>query len=111
MSASQLPIEAFPAWALLNDVEFRSAEVRSIEGKGFGLVAKNDIPGVSDDTSSTEAIIRIPRDLVLSAEAVEAYAKVDQNFRQLLEVAGHQVSTIRGMEPENSDDTDIQREH
>jgi hypothetical protein len=96
MSASQLPIEAFPAWALLNDVEFRSAEVRSIEGKGFGLVAKNDIPGVSDDTSSTsstEAIIRIPRDLVLSAEAVEAYAKVDQNFRQLLEVAGHQVST------------------
>ncbi|KAL7922571.1 hypothetical protein ACQKWADRAFT_291797 [Trichoderma austrokoningii] len=90
MSASQLPIEAFPAWALLNDVEFKSAEVRSIQGKGFGLVAKNDIPGVSDGTSSTEAIIRIPRDLVLSAEAVEAYAKVDQNFRQLLEVARHQ---------------------
>ncbi|KAL7897565.1 hypothetical protein HDV64DRAFT_45945 [Trichoderma sp. TUCIM 5745] len=90
MSASHLPIEAFPAWALLNDVEFRSAEVRSIEGRGFGLVAKNDIPGVSDDISSTEAIIRIPRDLVLSAEAVDAYAKVDQNFRQLLEVAGHQ---------------------
>ncbi|PON21588.1 hypothetical protein TGAM01_v209477 [Trichoderma gamsii] len=92
MSASQLPIEAFPAWALLNGVEFRSAEVQSIEGKGFGLVAKNDIPGVSDDTSSTVAIIRIPRDLVLSAEAVEAYAKVDQSFRQLLEVAGHQSS-------------------
>ncbi|EHK45183.1 uncharacterized protein TrAtP1_003423 [Trichoderma atroviride] len=90
MSAPQLPIEAFPAWALLNDVEFKSAEVRSIEGKGFGLVAKKDIPGVSDDSSSTEAIIRIPRDLVLSAEAVEAYAKVDQHFRQLLEVAGHQ---------------------
>ncbi|KAL6906893.1 hypothetical protein GGI43DRAFT_380418 [Trichoderma evansii] len=90
MAASQLPIEAFPAWALLNDVEFRSAEVRSIEGKGFGLVAKNDIPGVSDDASSTAPIIRIPRDLVLSGEAVEAYAKVDQNFRQLLEVAGHQ---------------------
>lgn len=96
MSASHLPIEAFPAWALLNDVEFRSAEVRSIEGRGFGLVAKNDIPGVSDDISSTEAIIRIPRDLVLSAEAVDAYAKVDQNFRQLLEVAGHQVSTHPG---------------
>jgi hypothetical protein len=96
MSASQLPIEAFPAWALLNDVEFKSAEVRSIEGKGFGLVATTDIPG--SDNSSTAAVIRIPRDLVLSAEAVEAYAKVDQNFRQLLEVAGHQVSVIGATE-------------
>ncbi|GFP56274.1 SET domain-containing protein 8 [Trichoderma asperellum] len=92
MAASQLPIEALPAWALLNDVEFTSAEVRSIDGKGLGLVAKNNIPGVSDDASNTAAIIRIPRELVLSAEAVEAYAKVDQNFRQLLEVAGHQSS-------------------
>jgi hypothetical protein len=94
MAPSQLSIEAFPAWALLNDVDFINAEIRNIEGKGFGLVAKNDIPGEGDDASNTTAILRIPRDLVLSAEAVESYAKVDQNFKQLLEVAGHQVSII-----------------
>lgn len=90
MAHSQLPIEAFPAWALLNNVNFISAEIRNIEGKGLGLVAKDDITDAGHDTSST-AILRIPRDLILSAEAVEEYAKVDQNFKQLLEVAGHQV--------------------
>ncbi|RFU74061.1 set domain [Trichoderma arundinaceum] len=92
MPPSQLPIEAFPAWALLNNVDFISAEIRNIEGKGFGLVAKDDIPSVGNDVSSAKAILRIPRDLVLSAEAVEEYAKVDQNFKQLLEVAGRQAA-------------------
>ncbi|RSL94464.1 hypothetical protein CDV31_014287 [Fusarium ambrosium] len=35
-------------------------------------------------------LLRIPHDLVLSAAAIEEYTKVDQNFRQLLDVAGHQ---------------------
>ncbi|EHK26327.1 uncharacterized protein TRIVIDRAFT_35595 [Trichoderma virens Gv29-8] len=87
---SQLPIEAFPAWALLNNVDFASAEIRNIDGKGLGLVAKHDITEAGRDASSSPAIVRIPRDLVLSAEAVEEYAKVDQNFKQLLEVAGRQ---------------------
>ncbi|KAH6604652.1 hypothetical protein Trco_006359 [Trichoderma cornu-damae] len=90
MPSSQLPIEAFPAWALLNNADFVSADIRDIEGKGFGLVAQHDIPGVGSDGSGATAILRIPRDLVLSAEAVEEYAKVDQNFKQLLEVAGRQ---------------------
>ncbi|EGR47793.1 uncharacterized protein TRIREDRAFT_122428 [Trichoderma reesei QM6a] len=87
---AQLPIEAFPAWALLNNVDFVDAEIRNIEGKGFGLVAKHDITDESRDASGPATILRIPRDLVLSAEAVEEYAKVDQNFKQLLDVAGHQ---------------------
>lgn len=92
---AQLPIEAFPAWALLNNVDFVDAEIRNIEGKGFGLVAKHDITDESRDASGPATILRIPRDLVLSAEAVEEYAKVDQNFKQLLDVAGHQVGTVR----------------
>ncbi|PTB69793.1 SET domain-containing protein [Trichoderma citrinoviride] len=86
---AQLPIEAFPAWALLNNVDFANAEIRNIEGKGFGLVTKNDITNEGREASGAAPILRIPRDLVLSAEAVEEYAKVDQNFKQLLDVAGH----------------------
>ncbi|KAL7914832.1 hypothetical protein GGI35DRAFT_474545 [Trichoderma velutinum] len=90
MAHSQLPIDAFPAWAVLNNVDFANAEIRNIEGKGLGLVAKHDITDAGHDASSSQAIIRIPRDLVLSAEAVDEYAKVDKNFKQLLEIAGHQ---------------------
>lgn len=107
---SQLPIEAFPAWAILNNVDFISAEIRNIEGKGFGLVAKNDIEGADGDASGTAAILRIPRDLVLSADAVEEYAKVDQNFRQLLDAAGRQVGASSETQP-GIDDADIRREH
>ncbi|KAL7936911.1 hypothetical protein V8C35DRAFT_294176 [Trichoderma chlorosporum] len=90
MAQSQLPIEAFPAWALLNNVDFVSADIRNIEGKGLGLVAKHEITDASREASGSSAIIRIPRHLVLSAEAVDEYAKIDQNFKQLLKVAGHQ---------------------
>ncbi|KAK4075452.1 uncharacterized protein Triagg1_4573 [Trichoderma aggressivum f. europaeum] len=90
MARSQLPIEAFPAWAALNNVDFANAEIRNIEGRGLGLVAKHDLTDAGHDAPSSQAIIRIPRDPVLSAETVEEYAKVDRNFKQLLDVAGHQ---------------------
>ncbi|KAF4971413.1 hypothetical protein FSARC_1722 [Fusarium sarcochroum] len=35
-------------------------------------------------------LLRIPHDLILSSAAIEEYTKVDQNFRQLIESAGHQ---------------------
>lgn len=113
---AQLSIEAFPAWALLNNVDFVNAEIRDIEGKGFGLVAKHDITEEGHDAAGPAAILRIPRDLVLSAEAVEEYAKVDQNFKQLLDVAGHRVGTVKfscasGDGTLTTTDADIWREH
>lgn len=113
MAHSQLPIEAFPAWAAVNSVEFANAEIRNIEGKGLGLVAKHDITDADHDAPSSQAIIQIPRDLILSAETVEVYAKIDRNFKQLFEVAGHQVS-IRvhpWQSPQDDDDANIWREH
>lgn len=91
-SSSQLPLDAFPAWARLNDVAFTNVELQDVDGKGFGLVADTEL---GNQETGTDALIRIPRDLVLSAEAVEEYAKVDQNFRQLLEAVGYQVSRVR----------------
>lgn len=104
-SSSQLSIDAFPAWARLNDVDFTHVKLQETEGKGFGLVAEKDLnekekesgdgdakDGKSPSKETATALVRIPHDLVLSAAAVEEYAKVDQNFRQLLEIAGHQVN-------------------
>ncbi|KKP00813.1 hypothetical protein THAR02_07068 [Trichoderma harzianum] len=94
MADSKLSLDAFPAWAALNSVEFANAEIRNIEGKGLGLVAKHDITDAGHDASSSQPIIRIPRDLVLSTETVEVYAKIDRNFKQLFEVAGHQSTRV-----------------
>lgn len=90
---AQLPIDAFPAWAHLNDVRFAGVKLQHVgDGKGFGLLAESDISGaVTSSTDTAESVLEISHDLVLSAEAVDDYAKVDQNFKQLLEAAGRQV--------------------
>ncbi|QPG96593.1 hypothetical protein C2857_004682 [Epichloe festucae Fl1] len=88
---SHAPIEAFPTWAHFNGVQFMGVKLQDVgHGKGFGLLAESDVQGsaVKMVGEETRTILRIPRDLVLSAEAVQEYAKVDQNFKQLLEIAG-----------------------
>ncbi|KAH8699809.1 hypothetical protein BGZ61DRAFT_237620 [Ilyonectria robusta] len=122
-TTSPLSINAFPAWARLNDVQFDTTQLDETEGKGLGLVAKDSLttrtttttttttattaPATTTATAPTDVanvstqgngdvgenprtLLRIPHDLVLSAAAVKEYANVDQNFRQLLEVAGQQ---------------------
>ena len=106
-----MPINVFPAWARLNDVDFAKAKLEETEGKGFGLTAAKDLKqrekgkevesgdegdtkdGKNPKTTTTTKLLSIPHDLILSAEAVKQYANVDQNFRQLLDAAGHQVNT------------------
>lgn len=91
---SHAPIEAFPTWAHFNGVQFMGVKLQDVgNGKGFGLLAEPDVQGSAVKMIGEEAraVLRIPRDLVLSAEAVQEYAKVDQNFKQLLERAGRKV--------------------
>lgn len=81
--------DSLPVWCSLNDVKFHDVRVGQLDGKGYGLVAERDLgPG---DGEEAPALLTVPGDLVLSAEAVEQYSKVDKNFRQLLDVAGRQV--------------------
>ncbi|KAH7262306.1 hypothetical protein BKA59DRAFT_505339 [Fusarium tricinctum] len=50
--------------------------------------ARGEIHGQTSHNSTK--LLQIPHDLVLSATAIEEYTKVDQNFRQLIDSAGHQ---------------------
>jgi hypothetical protein len=86
MRRAELPITALPAWTKLNDVTFYDISVHDIEGKGFGLVANRHLS--SDDTFDMPVLLRIPKDLILSAEVVEEHAQVDKDFRELLAAAG-----------------------
>ncbi|KAK7951594.1 uncharacterized protein PG986_007322 [Apiospora aurea] len=85
MRRAVFSLHDLPAWCALNDVRFRNVKVEEVAGRGYGLVADADLP-----SGGAGAMLEIPQDLVLSAQAVEDYAKIDQNFRDLLEKAGHQ---------------------
>ncbi|KAG5983545.1 hypothetical protein E4U55_007880 [Claviceps digitariae] len=83
-------MEAFPAWAHFTQVHFTGVKLQDVgDGKGLGLVvaAESDLEKSAVEEQRA-AVLRVPHELVLSAEAVDAYAKVDHNFKQLLDVAG-----------------------
>ncbi|TVY31195.1 SET domain-containing protein [Lachnellula hyalina] len=87
MRREQLPLTALPAWSKLNDVSFIDISVQELnDSKGSGLVTSRALS--SKATYDIPTLLVVPHDLILSAEAIEEYAKVDQHFRELLEVAG-----------------------
>lgn len=92
MAASQLSLETLFTWAMFNNVDLVDVEAREIPGCGLGLISNKDLSR-DEEALETSTLLRIPHELVLSAEAVENYAKVDKNFRQLLDAAGHKVQT------------------
>lgn len=90
MRRGSFSLKDLPAWCVLNDVAFVNVKATNIDGRGLGLVAERDL---TDEGGNGEipALLTIPRDLVLSAEGVEEYAKENKDFRQLLDTAGHRV--------------------
>lgn len=95
MRRGEFSLNALPAWCALNDVSFIDVKVDDVEGRGYGLVADRDLIN-DEDNVEVPTLLTVPKDLVLSAEAVEEYAKVDKNFRELYEAAGHQVCSCTG---------------
>ena len=83
----QLPIQSLRPWAALNGITLNDIEIKIIPGRGNGLLAKRDLTTTTEDEAST-TLLNVPRDLVLSAETVEQYAKEDRDFKQLLDIAG-----------------------
>ncbi|KAF3058672.1 SET domain-containing protein 8 [Daldinia childiae] len=89
MRRGHFSLNELPAWSTLNGVNFLDVIVASINGRGNGLVAKKDLISQESD-SEPLTLLTIPKELVLSAEGVEEYAKENKYFRQLLDTAGRQ---------------------
>ncbi len=96
MSQAQLPIESLPAWLVLNDISFLDVGIASVTDRGYGVVAERKLT-TAEETFDIPSLLTIPHDLVLNTEAVDQYAKVDHNFRLLLDAVGHQVRTDLGI--------------
>lgn len=93
MHRELLPISALPAWCRLSDVTLLDIEIQESPSKGYGLVTTRALNS-EQETHDIPALILVAHDLILSKEAIEDHAKVDQHFRQLLEVAGGKVGLI-----------------
>jgi hypothetical protein len=88
-------LQDLSAWARLNDVDFLQTQVEDVPGKGLGLFTT--WPSLKDTKQKQDrlgTLLEVPRHLILSAKAVDEYAKVDLNFRQLLESVRPQVRPI-----------------
>lgn len=85
MRRTELPISDLPAWTKLNDVTLYDISVQDVEHKGFGFIADR---ALSSEEAFIPMLLRVPKDLILSAEAVKKHAHVDKHFNDLLTAAG-----------------------
>ena len=78
---------ALGSWMKLNNVEFNGINIVYLGdepvGRGFAAVAQRDI-----SADEVGPLMCVPRDLILSAEAVEGLAKIDTHLRELLDSVG-----------------------
>jgi hypothetical protein len=86
MRRAELPISALPAWMKLNDVILYDISVHDVERKGFGFIADTALS--SEEAFDMPVLLRVPKDLILSTEAVKEHARVDKDFNELLTAAG-----------------------
>ncbi|KAI0973984.1 hypothetical protein F4678DRAFT_458772 [Xylaria arbuscula] len=91
MRRGEFPLSSLPAWCMLNNITFSGASAADTEARGLGLIAEENI---NNEDNELPALLTIPKGVILSAAGVEDYAKENKEFRQLLDVAGHQ--SLRG---------------
>lgn len=92
MPGPHLDVEiALDAWDQFNNVRLHDVTARNISGRGVGFIAARDLDIENTSAGESSALVTMPRDLVLSQEAIEVHAKVDGHFRELLEAAGRKV--------------------
>ncbi|EKG20692.1 hypothetical protein MPH_02047 [Macrophomina phaseolina MS6] len=79
----RLPVSALKPWADLHDITLSGITVGPIPGfeqRGSTVIADRVL-----SARNTEPLMIIPRDLVLSQEAVRVHAKSDQHLREVLD--------------------------
>lgn len=81
----QLPAEAFMPWATFNEVSFNRTVPGIVAGRGGALLAEGPLDASEDES---QVLMQVPKDLILSLERVQEHAKVDKDFREVLESLG-----------------------
>lgn len=91
MHRQTLSLDAFPAWAKLNHIDFDGTRVADLPGKGYGLTV------TADKIQENAVLIKVPKDLILSCENVWILAKADKALREVLEASGDYARVLRSL--------------
>jgi hypothetical protein len=80
------PVSTFPAWAEFNGITFNGVHIGPLTGyedRGSTVIAKRQLTAGKEG-----ALITVPRDLILSRQNIEVFAKSDQHLKEILEALG-----------------------
>lgn len=93
MKRESLPIEALIPFARLYNIPLRGVTFRKLRAedgtdKGGAVVATEDKPFESNESSDHNVLVKVPSDLILSLEMVQERCKYDQHLREVLEAVG-----------------------
>lgn len=85
MKRETLPSSLLSPWARLNGVVTNSIRLdHQGDNRGYRLVAERDM---SDSEVAANPLMTVPKDLVLSAEAMRGDSRFDRHLRELLDAA------------------------
>ena len=105
MRRQTLPVTVLPAWTKLSGIEFYGVLIEHLTDhgidKGSAIVATQNSSGKGD-----EQLMIVPKDMILSLEAVEQYAKSDKHLREVLDAVGH-YARVRSLYSGYSDPLEI----
>lgn len=80
------PIATLPTWATFHGVEFKNVKIGPMPGfeeKGSTVIADCELQG-----GSIRPLLVVPKELIISRENIELFARSDRHLREVLEAIG-----------------------
>ncbi|KAF1836283.1 SET domain-containing protein [Decorospora gaudefroyi] len=88
------PIDVLPKWATFHGVAFNGVKVGPLPGfeeRGSTVITDQKIEG-----GDSEPLLVVPKDLIISRQNINLFAKSDHHLRELLDALGDLGRTTRG---------------
>ncbi|KAF9692861.1 hypothetical protein EKO04_009263 [Ascochyta lentis] len=88
------PIDTLPTWATFHGVAFNGIKVGPLPGfeeRGSTVIADHDLEG-----GKVEPLLVVPKELIISRQNIELFAKSDHHLREVIEATGDFGRTARG---------------
>ncbi|KZM22075.1 hypothetical protein ST47_g6769 [Ascochyta rabiei] len=88
------PIDTLPTWATFHGVTFNGIKVGPLPGfedRGSTVIADRELDG-----GKVEPLLVVPKELIISRQNIELFAKSDHHLREVIEATGDFGRTARG---------------
>jgi hypothetical protein len=80
------PIDTLSTWATFHGVSFNGIKIGPLPGfeeRGSTVIADRELEG-----GKVEPLLVVPKELIISRQNIELFAKADRHLREVLEATG-----------------------